>query len=296
MMKTKMQLIKEVFMKKRFKLVIIMCVLCSLGCATLQKLGGIRPPDLSIEKVNIVGAGLKEMDLAMIVNVKNNYPIGIHVPAFDYNFLIDDHVFLKGENALNQSIPALGNNQVQVPVRIHFMDLYQSLSTLVSQDQATYQINGNIHFDIPILGQLKIPFKKSGDLPLLKIPKISVKGLRVKSLSFAKAYLSLDIAIDNPNGFLMLLKNLSYNFSIDGLKWAGGVMSKDISFDKHSQSSMSIPIQLNFFEMGMSIFNLIKKKQSLPYEFDTQIKFQTDMPFLKDVDIPLKKKGQIDIF
>ena len=281
-------------MANQFKLVIILCILCCFGCATLQKLGGIHPPDLSIENVNIVSAGLKEMDLVTTVSVKNNYPIGIHVPAFDYNFFIDDHVFLKGENALNQSISALSNNQVQVPVRIHFMDLYQSLSALVNKDKATYQLNGNIHFDVPVLGRLKIPFKKQGDLPLLKMPKISVKGLRVNSISFASANLSLDIALDNPNGFLMMLKNFSYNLSIDGLKWADGTMNKNISFEKHGQSNISIPIKLNFFEMGKTIFNIINKKQSLPYEFDTQIKFNTDLPFLKDVDIPLKKKGSLD--
>jgi LEA14-like dessication related protein len=282
-------------MKTQFKFITILCILSCFGCATLQKFGGIRPPDLSIDKVNIVSAGLQEMDLVMMVRVKNNYPIGIHVPAFDYNFLIDNHVFLKGENALNQSISALSTNQVQVPVRIHFIDLYQSLSTLVNKDKATYQINGNVHFNIPVLGRLKIPFHKKGELPLLKIPKISIKGLHVQSISFASANLSLDLALDNPNGFLMMLKNFSYNFSIDGLKWADGTMKKSISFDKHSQSNISIPIKLNFFEMGTAIFNLIKKKQSLPYEFDTQIKLKTDLPFLKDVDIPIKKKGYVDL-
>jgi len=273
----------------------ILCMLCLFGCATLQKFGGIRPPELSVDKVNIVSANLTEMDMVMMVRVKNNYPIGIHVPAFDYNFLIDDHVFLKGENALNQSISAMSTNQVQVPLRIHFMDLYQSLSALVNKDKATYQINGNIHFSIPVLGRIKIPFNRKGDLPLLKIPKISIKGLRVNSISFASANLSLDIALDNPNGFIMMLKNFSYNFSIDGLKWADGAMNKNITFDKHSQSSISIPVKLNFFEMGTAIFNLIKKKQALPYEFDTQIKLKTDLPFLKDVDIPLKKKGYVDL-
>jgi len=280
---------------KQYKLVIVLCIFSCLGCATLQKFGGIRPPDLSIEKVNIVSAGLQEMDLVMIVRVKNNYPIGIQVPAFDYNFLIDNHVFLKGNNALNQSISPLSTNHVQVPIRIHFMDLYQSLSALVNKDQASYQISGNIHFKIPVLGRLQIPYEKKGTLPLLKMPKISIKGLRVKSLSFASAKLSLDISLDNPNGFLMMLRNFSYNFSIDGLKWADGIMDKNISFDKHSQSSISIPIQLNFFEMGRTIFNLIQNKKSLPYEFDTQIKFKTDLPFLKDVDIPLKKKGYVDL-
>jgi LEA14-like dessication related protein len=267
-----------------------------LGCATLQKLGGIRPPDLSVDKVNIVGAGLKEMDLIMNLRVKNNYPMGIHLPAFNYNFLVDNHVFLKGENALNQSISALSENKVKVPVRIHFMDLYQSLNTMIKKDQAPYELKGNLHFDVPILGRIKIPFNKKGSLPLLKIPKISVKGLRIKSMSFASANLLLDIALDNPNGFLMMLNDFSYNFSVDGLKWADGTMNKNISFEKHGQSKISIPIQLNFFEMGKTVYNQIMKKQSLSYEFDTQIKFKTDLPFLKDVDIPLKKEGFVNLF
>jgi len=282
-------------MARHYNKIIFLCIFFCMGCATLQKWGGIRPPELSVEKVNIASAGLKEMDLVMDVHVKNNYPIGIHVPAFDYNFMINNHVFLKGENALNQSISASSNNQVKVPVKINFLDLYQSISALVNKDHATYKLNGNIHFDIPFLGQIKIPFEKNGDLPLLKIPKISVKGLRVKSISFASANLSLDVALENPNGFLMMLKNFSYNFSVDGLKWADGTMNKNITFEKHGQSSISIPIHLNFFEMGKTIYNLINKKQSLPYAFDTQIKLKTDLPFLKDVDIPLQKKGLVNI-
>jgi len=276
-------------------LMIMVICFCCFGCSTLQKLGGIKPPKLSIKNVNIANAGLKEMDLVMAIQVENNYPIGIHLPAFDYNFTINDHVFLKGENALNQNISALGTNQVNVPVKIHFMDLYQSLSALVSQDEALYNLNGNIHFDVPILGRMKIPFEKTGDLPLLKMPKISVKGLRVKSLTFASASLALDIEMDNPNGFLMLLKDFSYNFSVDGLKWADGQIQKDISFQQHGKSSMTIPMKLNFFEMGKAMFNLIKQKRSLPYEFDTQVKFKTDLPFLQDIQIPLTKKGNVQL-
>jgi len=283
-------------MVNQLKLIITLCLLSSLGCASLHKLGGIRPPDLSIENVDIVSTKLKEMDLVMNVRLKNNYPIGIKVPAFDYNFLVEDHVFLKGENALNQSIAALSQNKVHIPIRIHFLDLYQSLNALVNKDQATYQLKGNIHVNIPVMGRLKIPFQKTGELPLLKIPKISVKGIRINSISFASAKLSLDIALNNPNGFLMKIKNFAYNFSVDGLKWADGQLNKNLSFDQHAQSNISIPIQLNFFEMGKTIFNRIKKKKSLPYEFDTQIQFSTDLPFLKDVDLPLKKKGEVNIF
>ncbi|KPA16800.1 secreted protein containing Water Stress and Hypersensitive response domain protein [Candidatus Magnetomorum sp. HK-1] len=267
----------------------------SYGCSTLQQWGGIRAPELSVQKVNIANAGLEGMDLIMNIDVKNHYPIGISLPAFDYNFLINDHVFLKGENALNQSLSALSNNQVQVPVHINFMDLYQSLSALTNEDQAGYQLNGNIHFDVPILGRLQIPFEKKGQLPLLKMPKISVKGLRVDSLNFTAAKLSLDIEMDNPNAFMMLLQNFSYKFSVDGLQWADGNLEKNINFDKHGKSNVSIPIALNFFEMGQTVFNVLKKRGSFPYEFDTQIKFKTDLPFLENVDIPLKKNGSIQL-
>jgi len=273
----------------------IIAFLLFYGCTTLQQWSGIKAPELSIQKVNIANAGLKEMDLILNIDVKNHYPIGIKLPAFDYNFLINDHVFLKGENALNQTLSALGNDQVQVPVRIHFMDLYQSLSALVNEDNAGYKLNGNIHFDVPILGRIQIPFEKKGQLPLLKMPKISVKGLKVKSLNFTAAKLSLDIELDNPNAFMMLLQNFSYNFSVDGLQWADGNLEKNISFDKHGKSNVSIPISLNFFEMGQTVFNVLNKKGSFPYEFDTQIKFKTDLPFLENVDIPLKKSGSIQL-
>jgi len=292
---------KEVYMLKDFKHTMIIFItiglmICCYGCETLQQWGGFRPPDLAVQKINITNASLTEMELVMNMQVDNHYPIGIHLPAFDYNFLINNHVFLKGENAINQSISASSTNQVQVPIRIHFQDLYQSMSALVNEDQASYQLMGNLFISVPVLGQLKIPFDKKGQFPLLKMPKLSVKGLRLQSLNFASAKLSLDIEMDNPNAFLMLLKNLSYSLSIDGLKWADGTLQKDITFEKQGKSNLSIPISLNFFEMGQTVYNLISKKSQFPYEFDTQIQLKTELPFLEQVDIPLKKSGNLQLF
>ncbi|MBF0449498.1 MAG: LEA type 2 family protein [Candidatus Magnetomorum sp.] len=276
--------------------IIIGIGICCSACETLQQWGGIRPPALSVQKVSIANASLKEMDLIMDIQVENHYPLGIRLPAFDYAFLINDHMFLKGENAIDQAIPASGNTLVQVPLRIHFIDLYQSISALVNEDQASYQLSGNLHFDVPILGQLKIPFDKKGQFPLLKMPKISVKGLHVKSLNFVTAKLALDIEMDNPNAFLMLLKNFSYTFSVDGLQWADGSIQKDITFEKQGKSNISIPIALNFFDMGQSLFNLIQKKSQFPYEFDTHIQLKTELPFLENIDIPVRKSGNIQLF
>jgi LEA14-like dessication related protein len=287
------------FLQKKRAIIIIMMIAlmtCLFGCETLQQWSGFRQPELSVQKINIANANLKEMDLVFHIQVVNHYPIGVKLPAFDYTFLINEHVFLKGENALNQTISASSNNQVEVPVRIHFVDLYQSMKALVSEDKANYQLQGNLHFDVPLLGRLTIPFDKKGELPLLKMPRLSVKGLRMKSLNFASAKLALDIEMDNPNAFFMLLKHFSYNFSVDGLKWADGTLQKNITFEKQGKSNLSIPITLNFFEMGQSVFNLIKKRSQFPYEFETQIQLKTELPFLEHVDIPLKKSGNIELF
>ena len=284
---------EEIMLRKTMIMAILVIAQAIYGCSTLQTLSNIQSPDLAVKNLDIANADLEEMDLVLNIQVNNHYPIGIHLPAFDYHFQVNENAFLKGSTTLNQSISAKHQNIVKVPVRIHFMDLYQSLGNLLNQDQAAYQLSGNIHVDVPILGRLKMPFEKKGQLPLLKMPKISVKGLRVKSLNFATANLSLDIEMDNPNGFLMLLNNFSYNFAVDGLKWADGQISKDMSFQKHGNSQISIPIALNFFEMGKTLFNVIKNKRALPYEFNTHLQFQTDLPFLQKVDIPVKKEGKV---
>jgi hypothetical protein len=56
-----------------------------------------------------------------------------------------------------------------------------------------------------------------------------------------------------------------------------------------------IPLQLNFLEMGMSIYNLLTNNQPLDYQFNAQLDVGTTLPMLKGTTLNINQSGMLNV-
>lgn len=264
-------------------------------CATLQQIANIQQPVVNIEKVRFTGMSFEALDLAFDLKITNPNPISATLAGFDYDFQIGDASFLRGNQEKQLTLQARGESLLEIPLTLNFKDLYNTFQTLKNQDSSDYKLICGLSFNLPVLGPTRIPVSKSGSLPNLKLPDISIGSLKLNKISLTSADLELKLNLKNANTFSLLLNQLDYDFAVNGKTWVKGLTQKQMEVKEKAASTISIPITLNFLEMGSAIYQMITGNQKLNYQLKGNVDLKSSLPLLGQVRLPLDHVGEISI-
>lgn len=264
-------------MKKTVLLLITAFVIS--GCQAIQNLGdSIRKPSLSIANVRVTDFAFDEIELTYDVEVDNPNPVALQMLGYGYDFDINGNDFIKGDTDKELRIESSGASTFQLPVRLNFSELYNLFSGLKGRDEADYKLAANLDFDLPVLGRTSVPLEKSGSVPMLKLPKINVSSLKVEDVNFSRANLMLNLNVDNPNGFGLLVNALSYNLDVNGQNWVDGQNERQLTINKNNSNQLSIPISVNITEIGTSVIQLLNNSQELDFNLKGSFDFGANHP------------------
>ena len=232
------------------------CVLI-MGCAALQEI--IKPPTVDVESVNLRDLSFNEATLDFALAIYNPNPVGATLEGFDYSFVVEGNEFLKGDENRQLSLPSTGSSTIHIPVTVQFKELYDLIKSNKNQDTVGYSISG--HFKPGgILSGFQVPFMKSGNLPAVKVPKVSLSGLKIKGLSFTQVDLELGLDVDNPNIFGLDMSKLDYKINIAGEQVASGSATDVAQVPKKDKGKITLPISLNFSGVASAIRTALTSK------------------------------------
>ena len=266
------------------------------GCASMdavKKAAGIKDPTVSIAGMNISTLSAEGLTLQFVLDVDNPNPIPLNLAGFDYALMFDGKQLMAGEQRDKVNIKARDSSQVKVPVSLKFSDLSRLISGAMNKDSLGYELKTAALVDLPVIGIKKFPATKKGTFPVPKAPDISLTGIDIKKLSLTGAKVVIGANIDNPNAFGVDINKLIYNLSINGKQWAKSDVDKTISLSGKGSSSLNIPLELNFVEMGSSLYQLLMQGKGMNYNLTGDMKFDAGHPLLKDVDAPFSKTGVV---
>ncbi|MCZ6677724.1 MAG: LEA type 2 family protein [Candidatus Poribacteria bacterium] len=277
---------------------LVVCLVLLSGCAMFEGLlGGVK---VELPQVEFTGAKIDSLSFDGVgflfdLQIRNPNALGIKLAGFDYDFLIDGTSFLTGNQEKGLEIPARGASTVQIPLSLRYVNLYKTFQSLRDQDESTYQINAGFSFNLPVLGDVRVPVSKAGNFPVLKLPTVNLDALKLTSLGLSGAKLKLGIRLKNPNAFLMILDRFQYQFNINGKRWIAGEATESTQVAEKGESLIEIPISLDFFKIGTSVYQLLKGDQSLNYQFQGSLDLKTSLPLLGQVTLPFDRLGQVEL-
>lgn len=271
----------------------ILFILC--GCSGIQQLRNIQPPQLSVQNVRMTGISFQAVDLAFRINIRNPNRLSVNLAGFDYQLQVEGQPFLQGEQQQAVKIAALGNSEVDVPVRVGFREFYETFQQLRGQDSSAYRFECGLLFDLPLLGKKRLPVSREGYLPLLRLPSVGVASLKIEKMGLTGADLLLNLEVENSNAARLFLNHLDYNLSVNGQSWAGGETHQSAEVAAHGRSLLSIPLSLNFLQMGQTAVQLLAGKQSLNYQLSGNLNLDSSIPLLKNVSLPINRQGVVEL-
>jgi LEA14-like dessication related protein len=268
-----------------------------LSCSSVKELvkENFKKPGVDFAGAKLDHLSFEDIGMRFDINVTNPNPIGVKLTGFDFDFLLNERSFVQGKNDAGVEIPANGSHVVPVLVSMEFDKVYQTFAGLRNQDSTRYQINAAVSFDLPFLGPQRIPVSKSGSVPLIKIPNIGVQSLRVERLNLTGADLALRIKLDNPNSFSLLLNQLNYGLEINGSQWLDGASNLSQSVGAKNESILTLPISLNFLQIGQSAAQLLRGESVVNYRFHGSANVGTSLPLIGKTTLPFDQFGEIRI-
>ena len=266
-----------------------------LSCSSMQELLQTRKPRLSVKDTRLSDMSFESVTLTVDVQVENPNSIGLTMAGFDYDLSISGKTFIQGDQNRSMSIPPQGKSTLPIPVRINFIELYNMIRSLKDRDNAPYRIACGLTFDIPVLGRTRVPVSHSGSIPAVKLPAVELTGMKTKDLTITGADLELRMKVKNPNGFGISLKKIIYDFSVDGNRWVQGRQEKALDVAQKASGIVTIPVSLNFIEMGSTVYTLISGGKELNYRLSGTMDFGTTLPIFKNAQVPIEESGKITV-
>ena len=267
-----------------------------LNCATVnQMLNSLQRPGVTVDRVHISGLSFEDIDLMFDLKVNNPNNIKISLAGFDYDFFLNNNSFVNGQQDKGLSIDANGESIVQIPINLKFADIYQTYNSLKNNDSTDYELKMGFAFDIPVLGNVRVPVSTKGMLPMVKFPSFSIHSLKLDRISLGGADLKLQIAVDNPNAFALNLDKMNYQFAVNGNSWVKGLSQNVTSLNQKGQGIIDIPISLDFLKMGQSVYQLLTGNNQLNYNFNGDFDVSTSIKQFGTVNLPVKKNGSISL-
>lgn len=282
-------------MKKLF-----LCLLLALifsGCAQLQNLvqKSLAKPNASVTNATISGLSFTQIDLLFDIKVDNPNTVAINLAGLDYGLKINGNSLFSGNKNDALKIEAQASSIIQIPLSLKYNDIYQGVKDLKSKKNSTYLFEGGVSFNLPVLGLTRIPISKSGDVPLISLPKISVKNIKMKTLSWSGAAMQLDIAVNGTGGMDLFIENLSYGLDIGGQQWISGKTDDKIAIGSDGEKIISVPFKLNFIDMGRSLYDLVTGENALDYKLIGDMNLSSENPLLKTTKISFDDLSKIKI-
>ncbi len=290
---------RQVRQMKLLKLILALSIIVFLSqCADLMQIvkkGSIEKPDVRISKTKLTGLSFDQADLVFDIEINNPNPISISLAGFDYNLLLNNSSFLKGDQNRQMEIKANDIATIQLPLSLLYENIYRTYQSLKNEDNITYSLKTGLSFDLPVLGTVRIPVSTSGDIPTLKLPAISLQSIKLKRLTLTGAELDLAIGINNPNSWGLIINTLQYGLTINQAKWIDGHTSEKTNISGKNENTLHIPFTLNFLQIGASIYQEISSGRRLNYQFSGEANLSSSLEMLGQFNLPFDLSGKIDL-
>lgn len=285
-------------MKIRYFLSLCLVIFFSSQCADVMKLvkqGNIKNPDVKVKNARLTGLDLEKINIVFDIEIFNPNPVSVTLAGFDYDLLLNKTSFLTGEQQKKLELKASDDVGLSLPISMNFEKVYKTYQTIKDQENVVYILKTGFSFNLPVLGKVRIPVSTSGEFPMVKVPVIGLKSIRLKKLSFSGADFEVQVNIDNPNSWPLTVNEIQYEMSINGKQWINGRTTERLTLSAKGKNNLLIPFSLNFIEMGSSVYNVVTEGKGLNYKLTGQANIGSTLEMLGELNLPFNLSGNLDL-
>lgn len=269
----------------RYLLAVILCLVCLVQCAHLSDF--ITRPVISYDTIIFKNMSFTEATAVFRFNVYNPNAIGMSIKEIGYDLDVNSSNFLSGVLNDGLSLPASGSSVFEVPVRIEYIDFFRSVRSFLSADSLDYDLGGYADFSM-----FRVPYKKSGRLPVPKLPSIRLKQFHVQKMNLTGAKIDVQIGLKNSNSFAVDPGVFEYSLSLAGVRLSSGRVRAAALPGNNEESIIHLPLDVNFLSVGTALAGVLTGKKA---DYSLDASFHVNDGSGGEKIFPVRSKGTIDL-
>ncbi|MBE0460156.1 MAG: LEA type 2 family protein [Candidatus Aminicenantes bacterium] len=239
--------------------------------------GGLKD-DLQISLEDKVIKDLRPTGLSLVfyVKISNTSKKTYELSGYSYRFVVNQKEYIRLNTSLGESIQidARQHTLIAIPVKITYEHLFRTVSEVENKDKAVCYLMGELAFSEKGREKGRLSFAFSGEFPIFKKPDVKIVALKVNDLTIGGADINLHVKFSNQNGFELLVDRIDYEIKIGGHEIGKGWIGGDKSIEAYGEKNFSLPMLLNFFEVGKEIYAFLQQTSAL-CEFSGEVSIQT---------------------
>lgn len=237
------------------------------GCATLQQALAVQEkPKLKYQTVRMRDLSFESITLDFDFVVENPYDVAISLASLDYQLDVDQKPLLQGQTNKELNVEPKGSSVITLPYKIEFVKVTEAVAALFSsRKEIPYALAVTFGLKTPI-GVLPIPVKTAGNVPLPKLPDVSVGKVKLGKMSLLGAKILFDLNVKNNSAFPMAVKGSQLGVKLAGVDVSNSQL--DIPDVPAEQSqTVQVPVDISFLKLGSAAVKAIKNKK-VDYNLD----------------------------
>lgn len=132
------------------------------ACSNSSGIKGVaEPPTVSVQNVSLERLTWQGGEANFTLNVTNPNAYPLPLSGFDYGLSLNGVEVANGNQEQKMMLNARQTQQVNVPLKLSFVNIASVLPGLMRQGTIQYQLAGSVHLSL-----LNIPFSRSGTTQL----------------------------------------------------------------------------------------------------------------------------------
>ncbi|NIM89371.1 MAG: hypothetical protein GTO17_00295 [Candidatus Aminicenantes bacterium] len=276
--------------KKTFVFLLLMGILPSVAPANSLK----NDLAVSLQEKRIQDLDFTGLSLIFYLKITNSSSKQVYLSGYDYRLVINEREYIRLKTTLEENIgiEPQGNTLISLPLKITNDLLFQTIEGIEEEDRAGCYLSGGLIFSEERKKEERIPFAFTAEFPILKKPVIEFIVLKVNDLTIGGADLTFEVKFRNRNGFELLVDRLRYRLSLGGRPIGEErIVWGDKNIEKKGEKVFSLPILLNFFEVGKEVYDILHQPAVI-CQISGEAEVITSWGRIK---LPFEKRGQITL-
>lgn len=242
-----------------FRLLVLALLTALTGCEAMQGLlADMDKPSARVTGANLQNLTVDGATLAFDIEIGNPYDVPLPLVNLDYGLSSGGANFLSGKANVQGSVPAKGKRTITVPATLTFRELLSAAKGVKLGDVVPYAAQMDLSVDAPAVGELKLPLRKEGELPVPNVPQVELASVNWGELTLQNAEAVLAVKVKNTNQFPLDLSAMNYALSLGGKSVADTRVSKAMKLGAGESGTIEIPLRVRPIELGVAAFNMLK--------------------------------------
>ncbi len=263
------------------------------GCKVLQEMAR---PEVSFKGVKLRSLNFEGATLVAQLGVKNPLPVDVPVAKTEYQMVVEGQPFIKGVEERQTIVGSGKESTINIPLRFAWRTLYRTVKSLAEKDSFSYTLQGKMHLRIGQKQSVAVPFKKSGKLPVVKMPKVGLHDARILRATMDGVEVATDLSVFNPNSFPLILTGVKGEALIGDIRGVRLHSGEEIHIPPREKRVMPIRMRADIRELGLAALQMFTGKNTPPFILNGKIVGRLPIQELSnpEVVIPLKLEGHFD--